>query len=70
MKKFLALAMTALILMGAGCAPRECLRSHKETVYHPAWTQFIPTGKTIIPIFHGAYSSVEDVCDEYAPENR
>lgn len=41
-----------------------CIKSHKEMVYHPAWTQYMWSGKVMMPIFHSAYTSLDEVCDK------
>jgi len=43
----------------------KCLDSRIETVHHNAWTQFVISGKSTIPIFHQAYDSEEVICTSY-----
>ena len=63
----LAIILTAAILLGAGCS-QDCLKGEMKPVYHKAWVQLIPTGKTMVPVLHPAYTSTDFVCNEYAPE--
>lgn len=41
-----------------------CIKSHKEWREHPALTQYIYTGKVMVPIFHPASAGWEEICDE------
>lgn len=53
-----------LILGSALWTSTHCVRWEKQLVHHSAWTQFIWSGKVMIPIYHSAYSSIDNVCME------
>jgi hypothetical protein len=59
-----------LVLLSFGC--KECVESHTERVYRPAWTQYICAsyGKSgmctmWVPIFHQAKYETVKICDRY-----
>lgn len=67
MNKLLIIFPLCLVL--TGCDFRNCIKSHEEKRTQSAWVQWLPTGKTIIPIFHPQYDYTVTVCDEYEISN-
>jgi hypothetical protein len=57
----------AVVMLAFGCQP-ECIRSHVETCHQPAWVQWLPMGKSMIPIWHREYDYECEVCDERAAD--
>lgn len=55
--------LLAVALMGCDV----CVRTERRTVRYAAWVQFLPVGKTTMPIFHPARDVEEDVCVEWRP---
>lgn len=43
----------------------NCINKEKQLVHHPAWVQYIYSGKVMFPIYHSAYDSMDWVCTEY-----
>lgn len=62
-------AIVALLLTLAGCdRGPPCVRTEPRLVHHDAWTQMVMVGKVMVPIFHPAHDSTENVCIERAAE--
>lgn len=45
-----------------------CLRHENEIVHQQAWTQWIMSGKIMIPIYHSEGDYDRNVCVQYKPE--
>lgn len=48
------------------CDNRVCVKSHEETRHMYGWTQFILSGKVMVPVYHPPYDYQASVCDQYA----
>lgn len=66
----LAALFTAIVVVGIWLCTdwRKCLHTHVEHVHYGSWVQFIPAGKTMIPIIHPAHVSDVDKCDRWEEE--
>ena len=67
MKLKIIITCLAIVILFSGCA--KCVKSHKEIVHHPAWTQLVYINKMWMPIFHPAYDAERLICDEYEKTN-
>lgn len=57
------LTAVLVLLVLSGC--KVCIRSHKELTHHAGYTQFIWTGDVVVPFYHPAHESWDEVCEEY-----
>lgn len=60
-----ALFFTFGVWFYSGSDTRTCLHKRVERMHHGAWVQFIPVGKSSVPIVHPGHWSNDEVCDRW-----